>query len=168
MKEDRQLAGDRYHCLLLALLAALRQPAAGCRRYAGQAQAPTSQIAVSAESAHDVLASLDERLADKCVAGLRDVHLRVALARLLSTRHQPEVGRNVAARGETGWILNCEDVDQGGNRPYSVDLLQDRCFGVALEHGLDFPVISLDGRCQARALVNERRDSCVEGGGNEG
>src|SRR5439155_17103702 len=130
----------------------------GCHRYAGQAQAPTSQIAVSSESAHHVLGRLDECLADKRVAGLRDVHLRVALARLFSAWHQTEIGRNVAASGEAGWIFEREDVDQGGNRPHSVDLAEDGRFRIAPKHDLDLPVIFLNGPSQARDLV----DSCGE------
>ncbi len=74
MKQDRELAGNRYRGSSLGNLTAALD----------QAESPTTDSGVCAERPQDMLRTFDQQRAQVHIAGFRDVQLWIAGARLVS------------------------------------------------------------------------------------
>jgi hypothetical protein len=133
MQQYRQLScrGDDRP-FLAALSAAL-----------GQLQSPAPQIAVHAKRSQNVLRSLHQQRAQIRIAFLADVHLRLTLSGVSSSRLQSQITSHVAALAEAMRIFQCQHEAQRDQRAHTLDLLQQRCLWIA-RRGSDFPVSRSD------------------------
>jgi hypothetical protein len=98
----------------------------------GEAESPTSKIAVGPEGPEDILSRSDQQAPEHGVTALGDAELGGLCAGVALSRPKAEVSADAAAVLETCGVLQCEDVTKRGDRTDTSDLAESIGFGIAL------------------------------------
>src|ERR1019366_2909374 len=120
MQQDRQLASGSNDGPFLSILATPL----------GQFQTPSSQIAVSAEWAEYVVRPLHQQRSQIRIALFADVHLRLALPGVSTSRLQSDIATRVATLAETMRVFQRQHVGQGNQS--ALHLLEQSSLRIAL------------------------------------
>src|SRR6202007_3094709 len=110
-----------------------------------QLQSPSAQIGVLSERTQDVLCSLYQHHAQIRISLPGDMHLWLALPGVSSAWLQSHVAASIAALSKAPWVFQRQDVCQRDQRSNTLDLLEQRHFGIAfLGKVLDLGVVLSD------------------------
>src|SRR5580704_1871045 len=120
MQQDGQLTRDCDHCAFLPALASVLS----------QLHAPSAQVAVDSPWAENVVCRLHQQGSQIRIALFADMHLRLALSRVSSSRLETHVAGCIPALAKTMWIFQRQHVGEGDQRSDSLDLLQPLCFWI--------------------------------------
>src|SRR5678815_4705234 len=119
----------------------------------GQLQTPAPQIAVGSKRPQDMVRSLYQQGSQIGIAFLADVHLRLALARVSSSRLQTQVAAHIPALTKSMRVFQRQQEGQRDQCAHPLHLLQLCHFGIA------FPRQSLDPFIAFPNAFTQRLDS---------
>ena len=155
MQQHRQLSRGRHDGSLLSVSPATL----------GQLQAPAPEITVHTERSQNVLRSLHQQRPQIRIAFLADVHLRLALTGVSSSRLQSQIAAHVAALAETMRIFQRQQERQRDQRAHALDLLQQRHLRIALLRQFLDPLVVLgDALAQRLDCANNGSSAACSSG----